>query len=133
MSTAVWVGYPQGNIPMSDGFGGALAAPIWHDYMETASGGYCGNFPQPTDPFHGTAYFGHYAVTGGSNTVPGGSGSGLSPGANGGTTGTGTGTTGTSGTSTSPYNNPTLYAHPPQSTPGSGGGGLTGGGGGKSH
>ena len=34
MSTAVWVGYPQGNIPMSDGFGGALAAPIWHDYMQ---------------------------------------------------------------------------------------------------
>ena len=50
MSTAVWVGYPQGNIPMADGFGGALAAPIWHDYMQAASGGYCGDFPQPTDP-----------------------------------------------------------------------------------
>ena len=33
MSTAVWVGYPQGNIPMANGFGGTLAAPIWHDYM----------------------------------------------------------------------------------------------------
>ena len=53
MSTAVWVGYPQGNIPMADGFGGALAAPIWHDYMQAASGNYCGDFPQPTDPFHG--------------------------------------------------------------------------------
>ena len=70
MSTAVWVGYPQGNIPMSDGFGGALAAPIWHDYMESASGGYCGDFPTPADPFHGTPFFGHFSVTGGSNTDP---------------------------------------------------------------
>ena len=37
LSTAVWVGYPQSNnIPMPDGFGGALAAPIWHDYMAQA-------------------------------------------------------------------------------------------------
>jgi penicillin-binding protein 1A len=38
-STAVWVGYPQGEIPMynvegvSPAFGGTVAAPIWHDYM----------------------------------------------------------------------------------------------------
>ncbi len=55
MSTAVWVGYPQGNIPMADGFGGTLAAPIWHDFMQSASSGYCGNFPPPTTPFTGTA------------------------------------------------------------------------------
>jgi penicillin-binding protein 1A len=115
MSTAVWVGYPQGNIPMSDGFGGALAAPIWHDYMQTASGGYCGDFPTPAVPFQGTAFFGHYSVTGGSNTVPG-------------TKTTGTGTTGTGGagitttTTTTSYNNPTLFAQPPQppSTTGTG-------------
>ncbi len=33
LSTAVWVGYPQGNISMPGGFGGTLAAPIWHDFM----------------------------------------------------------------------------------------------------
>ena len=55
MSTAVWVGYPQGNIPMSDGFGGALAAPIWNEYMHDASSGYCGNWRPPTAPFQGTA------------------------------------------------------------------------------
>ncbi len=71
MSTAVWVGYPQGNIPMSNGFGGALAAPIWHDYMSAASGGYCGDFPPPTVPFQGTPFFGHFAVSGGSTTIPG--------------------------------------------------------------
>ena len=37
LSTAVWVGYPQGNIEMANGFGGTLAAPIWHDFMLTAS------------------------------------------------------------------------------------------------
>jgi penicillin-binding protein 1A len=123
MSTAVWVGYPQGNIPMADGFGGALAAPIWHDYMSSASNGYCGDFPQPSDPFHGTAYVGHFATTGGSNSVS--AGSGLAPGATGatgggtgGTTGGTGGTTGgTGGTPTSTYSNPTLYAHPPQAAP----------------
>jgi penicillin-binding protein 1A len=126
MSTAVWVGYSQGNIPMANGFGGTLAAPIWHDYMQAASGSYCGDFAPPTTPFEGTAYFGHFAQTGGPSTVPGTNGTS--------TTGTGTTTTGT-GTSTSPYNNPTLYAHPPQGSPGNGGSGLTGGAGskGKTH
>jgi penicillin-binding protein 1A len=118
MSTAVWVGYSQGNIPMTNGFGGVLAAPIWHDYMSAASGGYCGDFPQPATPFQGSAYFGHFSQTGGSSTVPGG---------NGPTTATGTSTTGA--TTTTPYNNPTLYAHPPQSSPSSGGTALPGGGG----
>ncbi len=63
MSTAVWVGYPQGNIPMADGFGGVLAAPIWHDYMEAASGGYCGDWTPPAEPFEGTAFFGPHSVT----------------------------------------------------------------------
>ena len=71
MATAVWVGYPQGNIPMANGFGGTLAAPIWHDYMQTASGGYCGNFPTPTTPFVGTAFFGHYSASGSASTIPG--------------------------------------------------------------
>jgi penicillin-binding protein 1A len=81
MSTAVWVGYPQGNsIPMADGFGGTLAAPIWRAYMEPASGGYCGDFPPPQTPFVGTAFTGHYSVAGKASTIPttlsGGTGSG---------------------------------------------------------
>jgi penicillin-binding protein 1A len=64
ISTAVWVGYPQGNLPMSDGFGGDLAAPIWHDYMEAASGGYCGDWTPPSTPFVGTQFFGHFAMSG---------------------------------------------------------------------
>jgi penicillin-binding protein 1A len=62
LSTAVWVGYPQGNIPMgSEGFGGTLAAPIWRQFMEAASNGYCGGFPAPSDPFTGTAFTGPHS------------------------------------------------------------------------
>ena len=49
--------------PMSDGFGGTLAAPIWHDFMEAASNGYCGDFPQPTVPFTGTAFTGPHSAS----------------------------------------------------------------------
>jgi penicillin-binding protein 1A len=116
MATAVWVGYPQGNIPMANGFGGTLAAPIWHDYMQQASGGYCGNFPLPTTPFSGTAYFGSHSTTGQPISPP-----------------KTAGTTGGNAKSKSPYNNKSLFAQPPQpsagNSPGSGNGasGLSGG------
>jgi penicillin-binding protein 1A len=61
ISTAVWVGYPQGNLYMPNGFGGTLAAPIWRQFMVAASSGYCGDFPQPTDPFVGTAFTGPHS------------------------------------------------------------------------
>jgi penicillin-binding protein 1A len=126
VATAVWVGLPQGNsIPMADGFGGTLAAPIWHDYMQTSTNGFCGDFPQPAVPFEGTAYFGHYAQTGGSTTASPGSSSQTGQTSGTSTTG-GTGLPG-SGTSTTQYTNPTLYAQPPQgSGNGGGGGGGTG-------
>ncbi len=66
-STAVWVGYPNSTASMTDvnglgaGFGGTLAAPIWHDYMENASDGYCGDFPEPEIPWTGTTYFGAHS------------------------------------------------------------------------
>jgi penicillin-binding protein 1A len=128
ISTAVWVGYPQGNISMgSYGFGGTSAAPIWHDFMLSASDGYCGNFPLPTDPFTGTAFTGPHSASR-EPATPNNAGQ-FGPGA---------------------YNNPNLYAQPPKTnqpptttvqtggaasptgaggTPGTpGGGGGTGGG-----
>jgi penicillin-binding protein 1A len=121
MSTAVWVGYPQGNsIPMADGFGGTLAAPIWHDYMSTASGGYCGDFSTPAVPFQGTAYFGNYAATGGSSTV--------TPGTS--TTGTGiNGGAALPGQTTQTSTNAKTTPNPPPTGNGGGGGGRGGGGG----
>jgi penicillin-binding protein 1A len=98
LSTAVWVGYPQGNLGMTNGFGGTLAAPIWHDYMAQASNGYCGDFPQPSTYWSGTSYFGPHSATGRASTAAGTSGS----------------TSGGGGSSSNPYNNPTLFAQPPQ-------------------
>jgi penicillin-binding protein 1A len=63
LSTAVWVGYPQGNIPMANGFGGTLAAPIWHDYMDVASDGFCGDWTAPTTPWHGTQFTGPHSAS----------------------------------------------------------------------
>jgi penicillin-binding protein 1A len=111
MSTAVWVGYPQGNIPMANGFGGALAAPIWNEYMHAASGGYCGDWRPPDVPFEGTAFFGPFATTGQPVTAPQSTNTSSSS-----TTTTPSGGTGVAnGTSTTQYHNPTLYQHPPQS------------------
>jgi penicillin-binding protein 1A len=121
LSTAVWVGYPQGNVPMPDGFGGALAAPICHDFMQAASDG-CSDFPQPDSQWNGSPYFGPHSATGNSSTrnnngSGGGGGSG-----NGGNGGGG-------GGSNNPYGNRTLYAQPPQPATPSGGGTAPAGGG----
>ena len=48
-----------------DAFGGTLAAPIWHDYMEVAKGDYCGDFPEPQDPIDYQPFYGNYANGGG--------------------------------------------------------------------
>jgi penicillin-binding protein 1A len=109
-STAVWVGYPNANTPMAGGFGGTLAAPIWHDYMQSASNGYCGDWSQPTDPFHGSAFTGPHSGPSG----PSGPGSGNGNGSGG---GNGNGFLQNGGGGPNAYNNPQLYAQPPQGPP----------------
>ena len=116
LTTSVWVGYPNATTSMPNGFGGTLAAPIWHDYMAHATNGYCGDFPQPDSYWHGTAFFGRFATTGG-NGSGNGSGGGSGSGGSGGS-GNGSGGAAVGGNH---YNNSTLYAHPPQP---SGGGGT---------
>jgi penicillin-binding protein 1A len=61
LSTAVWVGYPNNN-NLQVGFGGTVAAPIWHDYMDVASDGFCGDWTAPTTPFSGTAFVGPHST-----------------------------------------------------------------------
>jgi penicillin-binding protein 1A len=148
MSTAVWVGNPTGNVAMINGFGGVLAAPIWNQYMKTASGSYCGDWAAPSTPFTGTAFFGPHAASGSASTIPT-TGTATTQSATG-TTQTTTGNTGATngGTGVKPgggnqYNNPTLYSSPPQAPPpgtanispggGGNGGGNGKGGGGKGH
>lgn len=137
LSTAVWVGYPNATTSMNDvnglgpGYGGTLAAPIWHDFMQYASHGYCSDFPAPAVPWHGVPYNGAHSSSHGGNTATSPYGNGYS-----------------GGTSPNQYNNSSLYSAPPQTAPtptpapvpppasggatpggGSGGGGAGGGGG----
>jgi penicillin-binding protein 1A len=111
LSTAVWVGYPQGNIGMgSYGFGGVAAAPIWHDYMLSASNGYCGDFPAPATPWSGTSFAGPHSAAGpplGPSTSSGSS---------------------SGGGGSRHNNNSSVFAHPPQPGPAAGGGPPGGGG-----
>jgi penicillin-binding protein 1A len=65
LSTAVWVGFPQGNISMAglsgSGFGGPTAGPIWHDFMAKASAGFCSDWPPPTTPWSGVGFVGPHS------------------------------------------------------------------------
>jgi penicillin-binding protein 1A len=61
LATSVWLGYPSGR-PMTDGFGGTLAAPIWHDYMQAASLSRCSPQALPTPPWSGGAYSGKHTA-----------------------------------------------------------------------
>jgi len=111
LSTAVWVGFPNETTTLgSSGFGGTLAAPIWHDFMTFAKGDYCGDWPAPKEPFQGEPYFGTYAGAQDTSSTD--------------TTSTTTTTTptpppaggnGGGGGGTNP--NPDAYAHPPQQAP----------------
>jgi penicillin-binding protein 1A len=72
LTTGVWVGYPNQRVSMTSVHGisvagGTFPARIWHDYMQTAKGSYCGDFPKPKDAFHSAPFFGKYASTGGSS------------------------------------------------------------------
>jgi penicillin-binding protein 1A len=108
LSTAVWVGYPNANTPMSNGFGGTLAAPIWHDYMQSASNGFCGDWSQPSSPWHGTAFTGPHSGPSGPSGPNNGNGNG---------NGNGSGNQNGGGGAGNAYNNPQLYAKPPQGPP----------------
>jgi penicillin-binding protein 1A len=76
LSTAVWVGYPNATTSMTDvnglgpGFGGTLAAPIWRQYMEAASDGYCSSFPTPAEYWSGKPYFGPHSSSGSLSVAP---------------------------------------------------------------
>jgi penicillin-binding protein 1A len=61
LATSVWVGYPTGT-PMADGFGGTVAAPIWHDYMQAVTPTGCGSQTLPTASWSGRAYAGKHTV-----------------------------------------------------------------------
>ena len=125
LTTGVWVGYPNQRVSMTNVHGievagGTFPARIWHDYMETAKGSYCGDFRQPKTPFKAAPFFGKYASTGGNgqdtfdeNSVTGGGGSaqGFE------TNGTGGGGGGSSTGGGGGKYDKRFYASPPQPQP----------------
>ncbi|MGI8803411.1 MAG: transglycosylase domain-containing protein [Solirubrobacteraceae bacterium] len=75
LSTAVWIGYPKGKIPMTNVHGisvagGTFPAQIWHDYMQVVTKGDCSDFPKPTTTIHYQSFTGRYVA----NSSAGGSG-----------------------------------------------------------
>jgi penicillin-binding protein 1A len=73
LSTGVWVGYPDANVSMEatrigSVAGGTWPAMIWHDFMITAKGDDCDDFPPPSEPAEFSPFFGEYASTGSSGT-----------------------------------------------------------------
>jgi len=135
LSTSVWVGHARERRTLGGGMaGGEVAAPIWGQYMKTAHGSFCGEFPSPKVPFQSAPFFGKYATTGVKDNKAGDyqtndSGNGAKKLETGQANGQGTGNGG------SKYP-PDQYASPPQgppnvkTPPAAGGGGGQGGGGG---
>lgn len=64
LSTAVWVGHADSREPMPGAAGGVVAAPIWGAYMREIKGSFCGDFPEPKEPFVAQPFFGKYSTTG---------------------------------------------------------------------
>ncbi|MCX6386051.1 MAG: transglycosylase domain-containing protein [Solirubrobacterales bacterium] len=69
LATSVWVGFPQAQIEMTNVHGisvagGTFPAQIWGDYMTTARGEDCADFPYPTESAVLSPFFGKYASTG---------------------------------------------------------------------
>jgi penicillin-binding protein 1A len=134
LTSVVWMGYPQGDIPMTDvqgqpQYGGLLPAQIWHDTMDTLDTPPCEKFPS-APPMTYVPFTGHYQQAGFASYVAPvkhkhhhGSGGGGGGGNGGTTTGTtpptGTPPTGTPPTGTPPTGTPT--GTPPTTTPTGGG------------
>jgi penicillin-binding protein 1A len=132
ISSAVWVGYPNSRTSMgSSAFGGSYAAPIWQDYMLSAIGDYCDDFPEPENPFSGSSFSSSHTASSSSSSSYD---STTSPDTNDGTGGgnNGGGTDSGADTGTGNYD-PDLYApgagQEPLPTPSEGGAGGGGSGG----
>jgi penicillin-binding protein 1A len=76
LATAVWVGFPKANLPMSNLFhggpvdGGTFPAEIWGIYMKMAKRKFCGEFPKPGHSFKSRSFKGRHSSGGSSDAVP---------------------------------------------------------------
>ncbi|MGD0197444.1 MAG: transglycosylase domain-containing protein [Solirubrobacteraceae bacterium] len=73
-TSVVWMGYPQGDVPMDDvqgepQYGGLLPAEIWHDTMETLATPPCAAFAK-APPMTYVPFQGHYQELGFASYTP---------------------------------------------------------------
>src|SRR4051794_20139927 len=74
LSTAVWVGYPKETTSMTavpgygEVFGATIPAPIWQEFMQSAHGSQCDDFPAPTTPFVSRPFSGQHQANGRSSS-----------------------------------------------------------------
>jgi penicillin-binding protein 1A len=74
LSTAVWVGYPDETTSMDavpgygEVFGATIPAPIWQQYMQSAIGSACDDFPPPRAPFSPQPFSGSHQVGSGAQS-----------------------------------------------------------------
>jgi penicillin-binding protein 1A len=123
LATAVWVGYPNERVYMSNLFyggpvdGGTFPAAIWGAYMRSVKGDFCGPFAQPKEPFVSRPFFGHYSSSGPGNSQSTTPGTTTTPT----TTAPPTTTTPDTGTTDNPSGgtqfDPDAYESPPQGPP----------------
>ncbi|MDO8211510.1 transglycosylase domain-containing protein [Conexibacter sp. CPCC 206217] len=116
LSTAVWMGYKTPTPMVVHGMsvqGGTFPAPIWHDYMQVASDGYCGADWPEGGTFESEPFFGRYASTGKQDDEDY-----SYDGTDDGSSDDGTTDDGTTGGDTGTANpDPGAYARPPQGEP----------------
>jgi penicillin-binding protein 1A len=95
LSTAVWVGYPKETSSMTavpgygEVFGATIPAPIWQEFMQSAHGSRCDDFPLPKTPFTSQPFSGRYESGRGASRGTDGFGTGTTPGTTGTTSPTG--------------------------------------------
>ncbi|MEY2442712.1 MAG: penicillin-binding protein [bacterium] len=129
LATAVWVGFPKANIPMSNLFnggpvdGGTFPAQIWGRYMKMAKRSFCGEFPKPGHSFKSKSFSGKHSSGGSRDAVPVNSNSNPGTGNQGTTRQNGTNTGGASpGRAGTPP--PAARPNTPPPPPATGGGGF---------
>jgi penicillin-binding protein 1A len=132
LSTAVWTGYPNARISLGpSAFGGSVSAPLWQQFMSSAHGSYCGDFPQPSSMPSLTSFSGAHTVSGSKSGVsPSGTAPAapVTPGPTAPSTGSGAG--GTTGKYPSQTFAPGAGQGPAPAPPANNGGGTGGGTGG---
>jgi len=105
IATAVWVGFPKANIPMSNLFhggpvdGGTYPAEIWGIYMKMAKRKFCGQFRKPAHPFKTKSFKGKHSRGSSEEVAPADSTANATTGGQGNQAKTKPGTTGTGGAS----------------------------------